>query len=237
LSVAHERGLVHRDVKPANILLGEVSGKQHAYLADFGLARVMATSGLTASGETIGTPAYMSPEQVRGESAVDGRADIYGLGCVLFQALTGDVPFPRDETHAIYYAHMEADPPRCSECNSAVPNAFDDVVTRALAKDPEDRYASASEFGAACEAALLTANSTVAVVDEERVLVRQVDSGPPLIHARAACVRLNGVVLPPQSIVFAGPGTAGWLPYDDAIRLGGVRCDTCMIGRLKAVQP
>jgi serine/threonine protein kinase len=237
LSVAHERGLVHRDVKPANILLSEVSGKEHAYLADFGLARVMATSGLTASGESIGTPAYMSPEQVRGDSAVDGRADIYGLGCVLFQTLTGDVPFPRDETHAIYYAHMEADPPRCSECNSAVPDAFDDVVTRALAKDPEDRYPSASDFEEACRAAFARADLAVAVpaatvsgaLDPHTlVLVRQLDPGAPVAHVGETCSLLRGVVSPPKAIGFAGPGTAGWIPYGAAAELGATHCGECL---------
>ena len=111
---------------------------------------MVAASGLTASGDSIGTPAYMSPEQVRGDKNVDGRADIYGLGCVLFHALTGDVPFPRDESLAMMYAHVETDPPACSKCNTAAPAAFDAVVGRALAKSPEDRFLSATEFEQAC---------------------------------------------------------------------------------------
>lgn len=237
LSVAHERGLVHRDVKPANILLGEVNAKEHAYLADFGLARVMATSGLTASGESIGTPAYMSPEQVRGDTAVDGRADIYGLGCVLFQTLTGDVPFARDETHAIYYAHMEADPPRCSECNSAVPSAFDDVVTRALAKDPEDRYPSASDFEEACRSALAraefaevapAATASGAIDAQTLVLVRQLDPGAPVAHVGETCSLLKCLLSPPRTIGFAGPGTAGWMSYGAAVEVGATHCGECL---------
>jgi len=142
LDAAHEIGFVHRDVKPANILLASYATGEHAYLADFGLARFIAQSGLSRSGQSIGTPSYMSPEQVRGEKTVDGRADIYALGCVLFQTLTGDVPYPREETHAIYFAHLEAEPPCCSERNSSVDPAFDEVVARALAKSPGDRYAS-----------------------------------------------------------------------------------------------
>lgn len=235
LAEAHEGGLVHRDVKPANILLGKVSGKEHAYLADFGLARVVATSGLTASGESIGTPAYMSPEQVRGNGPVDGRADIYGLGCVLFEVLTGEVPYPRDETHAIYYAHMEAEPPTCSECNSAVPASFDGVVVRALAKNPEDRFASAIELGDACQAALLELGddlpiSVVGAVDSTAlVLVRQVEPGPALIHMDERCARLAGTVSPPRSIAFAGPGTAGWMRNDEALQLQGAEpCRQCV---------
>ena len=93
LSVAHERGLVHRDVKPRNILLQPVGGVEHAYLADFGLARFVAMSGLTKTNDSIGTPAYMAPEQINGP-AVDGRADIYALGCVLYHALTGGGAVP-----------------------------------------------------------------------------------------------------------------------------------------------
>jgi len=233
LAVAHERGLVHRDVKPANILLARHGDHEHAYLADFGLARVIAASGLTRSGESIGTPAYMSPEQVRGEAGVDGRADVYGLGCVLFEALTGDVPFPRKETHAVYYAHMEAPPPLCSEGNSAVPPAFDGVVTRALAKSPKDRFASASEFEDACRGALIAAAGFAGASPAPRgaetlVLVRQVDAGPALIHTTETCERLDGAMLPPRTIAFAGPGTAGWISLGEALLVEGVQqCRVC----------
>jgi serine/threonine protein kinase len=183
----------------------------------------------------------MSPEQVRGET-VDGRADIYGLGCVLFKALTGDVPFPREETHAIYFAHLEADPPICSECNSSVPPSFDDVVVRALAKSPEHRYASARDFEVACHDALarsalsveLIPSGVVAGDDQEinrdtLVLVRQVESGLALIHRDEACPALAGAVSPPRSIEFAGPGTAGWISYGAALDLSPALCDRCIV--------
>jgi serine/threonine protein kinase len=230
LEVAHERGLVHRDVKPRNILLQTLGGTEHAYLADFGLARFVAASGLTRKGDSVGTPAYMAPEQVRGET-VDGRADIYALGCVLFHALTGEVPFPKEETHAIYFAHLEGEPPRCSECNSLVDPAFDDVVMQAMAKNPEQRFASASDLARACTSALdrVAADPLAGFGEPDTWLVVQNESGPALIHRDGSCSVLAGSVEPPASIVFAGPGTAGWMTADQALGLvAGKPCWQCM---------
>jgi hypothetical protein len=247
LEAAHEIGFVHRDVKPANILLANYTAGEHAYLVDFGLARFVAQSGLTRSGQSIGTPSYMSPEQVRGEKNVDGRADIYALGCVLFRALTGDVPYPREETHAVYFAHLDAAPPSCSECNSSVDVVFDEIVYRAMAKRPEDRFASASELGDACRSALsvevpvvakptrvrtLTVARTASASSEPVVLVWQRNAGSARIHVDGACTTLAGSVVPPQAIRFAGPGTAGWLTDAEAMALlDAVPCGHCMAMR------
>src|SRR3954454_10388855 len=150
LDAAHARGLVHRDVKPANVLIG---AGDHAYLTDFGLVKDLGGDGrMTTTGMWVGTPDYVAPEQFKGE-AVDARVDIYALGCVLFHTLTGRVPFPRDQAVAKLWAHSEELPPRPSEFAPHVPPALDDVVARARAKDPEDRFASAGDLGRAAVAA------------------------------------------------------------------------------------
>ena len=159
LDSAHGRGLVHRDVKPANILLSQHGGNEHAYLTDFGLTKREATaSGLTASGEWVGTLDYVAPEQLRG-GEVDGRADVYSLGCVLYQCLTGEVPFPRDNELAKLWAHLSDPPPAVSELVPAVPPALSALVGRAMAKDPDERFVSAGELGGAAVAAASETNA------------------------------------------------------------------------------
>ena len=148
LDAAHRRGLVHRDVKPANILLSEIDGRPHAYLTDFGLSRFADSEQLTATGTVVGTLDYMAPEQLEGRK-VDGRVDVYALGCVLYQALTGRVPFPRETEHAKMWAHMTEPPPRPGALAPDLPAGFDEVVARALAKRPDDRYPSAGELARA----------------------------------------------------------------------------------------
>ena len=111
LDAAHSRGLVHRDVKPANILITVKDGEEHAYLTDFGLAKKYDTaSGLTAKGAVVGTVDYMSPEQITG-SHTDARTDIYALGCVVYQMLSGKVPYERDNSVATLFAHVHDPPP------------------------------------------------------------------------------------------------------------------------------
>jgi serine/threonine protein kinase len=239
LEVAHERGLVHRDVKPRNILLQTLGGVEHAYLADFGLARFVAGSGLTRAGDLIGTPAYMAPEQVRGDS-VDGRADIYALGCVLHQALTGQEPFPRPLVHEIYAAHLHAEAPPPSSCNSLVDDAFDSVVLKALAKAPGDRFSSCSAFEQACREALgrsvreTPSDETIQQLEiavPEDVLVWQQSEGRPLIHRSGECPILVGSVVPPPAVRFAGSGTAGWLPFGEAVvESDAALCALCIGG-------
>jgi serine/threonine protein kinase len=155
LDAIHAAGLVHRDVKPANVLLSETGGgEDHAYITDFGVARNVATeSGLTQTGRFVGTLDYVAPEQISG-GAVDARADVYALGCLLFKLLTGDVPYPRDGEAARLYAHLNDPPPAPSLYATAVPMALDDVAIRAMSKAPEDRYPSAGDLGRAAMAAL-----------------------------------------------------------------------------------
>ena len=157
LDAAHAAGLVHRDVKPANIL---VAADDNAVLTDFGLTRLAAASdGPTAPGHWVGSPEYVAPEQIRGES-VGPASDVYSLGCVLFRMLAGRAPFERERLDACLWAHVHVTPPALSQIDSALA-PFDDVIARSLAKDPMRRYGSASELArAAAEAAGITGTSS-----------------------------------------------------------------------------
>jgi serine/threonine-protein kinase len=149
LAAAHERQLVHRDVKPANVLIVGSPPGEHAYLTDFGLTKHMASdSALTETGQWVGTLDFIAPEQIMGGD-IDGRADVYSLGCVFFETLTGQPPFPRDVDVAKIYAHLNEPPPRVTDALPELSPDFDAVIARALAKDREDRYATAGEFRAA----------------------------------------------------------------------------------------
>jgi serine/threonine-protein kinase len=147
LDAAHAAGLVHRDVKPANMLVDVGPGRpEHVYLSDFGLARgVSSLGGLTRPGQFLGTPDYSAPEQISGRP-VDGRADQYALACVAYTLLTASVPFKREEPMAALYAHLAAPPPRVTAARPDLPRAVDQVLIRALAKEPEDRYDSCGAF-------------------------------------------------------------------------------------------
>jgi serine/threonine protein kinase len=149
LDAAAEAGLVHRDVKPGNVFVQGEGGRPHAYLGDFGLSKALAsTSGLTRTGFFVGTIDYASPEQLQAEP-VDHRTDVYSLGALLFKALTGEVPFPREREVDKMMAQLTEPPPAPSESAPDVPAALDAVVRRAMSKRAEDRYASAGELGAA----------------------------------------------------------------------------------------
>jgi serine/threonine-protein kinase len=152
LDAAHARGLVHRDVKPANVLLS-VDGRR-AFLTDFGLTiELDKVSGLTRTGTWVGTLAYVAPEQLRG-GAVDARTDVYALGGVLHHCLTGQVPYPVEQELDAISAHLFDPPPRPSAIDSRVPSALDAVVARAMSKDPAARFRSASDLAKATAAAV-----------------------------------------------------------------------------------
>ena len=154
LDAIHAAGLIHRDVKPANVLLSGDSRADHAYITDFGVARNVATeSGLTQTGRFVGTLDYVAPEQISG-GAIDARADVYALGCLLFKLLTGEVPFPKDGEAARLFAHLNDPPPAPSLYAPELSMALDDVVIRAMSKSPDDRYPSAGDLGRAAQAAL-----------------------------------------------------------------------------------
>lgn len=190
LDAAHARGLVHRDIKPANVLLSG-AGHEHAYLADFGLTKLAESdSGLTVTGTLVGSIDYLSPEQIEHGTA-DARSDVYGLGCVLYEALTGSVPYPRENDAAKMWAHLKAEPPRVSETVLGAPPAFDEVVGRAMAKRPEERFASAGELGRAATAAAQGRS-----VAPEAVTSR----APPLLRSGPLVAAIVGVIAAAVSI-------------------------------------
>jgi protein kinase-like protein len=183
LDAIHAAGLVHRDVKPANVLLGGEAGSEHAYITDFGVARNVATeSGLTQTGRFVGTLDYVAPEQISGGS-IDARVDVYALGCLLFKLLTGEVPFPREGEAARLYAHLNDPPPAPSLYVPQASMALDDVVSRAMSKQPQDRYPSAGDLGRAAQAAI---GGTAVAVAERAVATGSAATSEPGVTAGAA---------------------------------------------------
>jgi serine/threonine protein kinase len=200
LDAAHERGLVHRDVKPGNILIEDREGKRRAYLTDFGLTKHAASeSGMTKTGMFVGTLDYIAPEQLQGQ-AVDARTDVYSLACVLYQAVTGQVPYPRDSEPSKMWAHMGEDPPSVVTARADVPPAFEEVVKRGMAKKPEDRYPSTGDLG---RAALAAAQDREATQVERSVATGDAAPGhampPPVVQMPA----------PPTGVASSPAPTAG----------------------------
>jgi len=153
LDFAHMRDVVHRDIKPENILLHD----GHAIVADFGIARAMRRSGsewTTAAGMSVGSPAYMSPEQASGDREVDGRADIYSLACVLFETLAAEPPFTARAAHMVIAAKLSGTPRSVRDIRREIPAPLDAAIAKALARNPQDRFASARAFGAALAASI-----------------------------------------------------------------------------------
>lgn len=204
LDAAHADAVIHRDVKPANILL---TGDDFACLVDFGLANAANDAKLTSTGTTIGTFAYMSPERL-GNGEVTHRADIYALACVLYECLTGSPPYPAGDLPALITAHLTAPIPHPSQHRPQLPVGFDDVIARGMAKNPQDRYASAGGLAAAAHDVLTTpdqdhvdtilASTQVAAAPERNQCPTEVESskapsfpasaatGTPRSHAKAS---------------------------------------------------
>ena len=225
LDAAHERGLVHRDVKPGNVLIEVRDGDEHVYLTDFGLTKRMSgATELTASGAFIGTLEYMAPEQIRG-GELDARTDVYALGGVAFATLTGEPPFGRvDGDVAKLYAHLNDPVPRASERWPALPVEVDPVLQRAMAKKPEERYASAGEFARALESVAIgpspmterTVTTPVAVPfepagepTEETAPVKPTSRGRPGLLGALAALAAVGAVVAVVALAGGGDGDGG----------------------------
>jgi predicted Ser/Thr protein kinase len=183
LDAAHSRGLIHRDVKPGNVLIAQEYGQERAYLADFGLSKSLAAATrLTRTGFMVGTLDYVAPEQVQG-GTVDGRVDTYALACVLFEAVTGQIPFDRADDAAKVWAHLSEPPPSAAAIAPAVTNELDEVIRRGMAKRPEDRFAESGDFG----------RTAVAAAGED---------------SRSARTEVDRVIVPPGVVPLAGPPPA-----------------------------
>jgi len=178
LAAAHRRGLIHRDVKPANVLIEREGANEHAYLTDFGIARDVGGTALTRTGMLVGTMDYIAPERLEDRPS-DGRSDIYALGCVLFEALTGQVPFPRDSDVAKMYAHMNEPVPSAREFRPEVPQPLAETVTRAMAKDPEERFATADGLADTLRAEATTLSAARPTPIEERTAFSPTRPAPP----------------------------------------------------------
>ena len=230
LDAAHAMGLVHRDVKPANILItaSRGSSREVVYLSDFGLTkRTASVSGLTRSGQFMGTVDYVAPEQVRGQT-VDGRADQYSLGCVAFECLTGQPPFRKETEVAVLWAQVNEMPPGASTLRPEVPRAVDRPLARAMAKEPDHRFRSCAGFVRALGGSVRgPAQAPALEPDEEEEEVEPGRRGRWLVGAGvAAAVVAAGVGLAITSgRDTPGPGSSPSVPGVQEVRRGAIRID------------
>jgi hypothetical protein len=200
LDSAHAKGLVHRDVKPANMLITVRDGEEHGYLTDFGLAKRADNVGaLTSKGVVVGTVDYMAPEQITG-NPTDARTDIYALGCVFFEMLSGKVPYERENSVATLFAHVHEPPPALPESLGALYPTFGEVIEKAMAKEPDGRYLSPGDFARDAAAALdgtrYTGPPTIVAIGEARPTgsgvpaveqaTPEVEEAPPAVAPTAA---------------------------------------------------
>jgi outer membrane protein assembly factor BamB len=246
LEAAHERGLVHRDVKPANILIGR---SDHAYLSDFGLIRrTELSTGITKTGQFMGTLDYASPEQFEGKP-LGPPTDVYSLGCVLFECLVGEPPFRREQDAAVMYAHLHDPPPSAQARRPEVPSGLDQVIGKAMAKRPADRYVTAGELAAALKGAkagarptrpgrirskgkvwLAVAGALVAIGVVLAIVALALGGDDPTSGEPSGAAAAS--VLPPGSLAKIDPGTGeASVPIPDAKGLGrGATQDNLAIG-------
>jgi ABC-type amino acid transport substrate-binding protein len=210
LDAAHDANLIHRDVKPSNIL---ITKRDFVYLIDFGLARSARDSGLTTAGNTLGTMAYMAPERFAG-GVIDSRADVYSLACVLYECLTGELPFSADGLEQQIGAHISAPPPRPSALGGHLA-AFDEVIAKGMAKSPAKRYRTAGQLAAAARKACET---PVRHPRSGRHAAQKIRKAKPRSRLRPMLAATGGLVL------VAGLSTFGvwqwWSSTSDARPVG-----------------
>ena len=248
LDTAHALGLVHRDVKPSNILLDPGTGPDgadHAYLADFGITTRLTDEYQALDGSSpLGTIDYVAPEQIAGGD-IDGRVDVYSLGCVLFECLVGEPPFHRDTDVQVVFAHLDADPPSISERQADLPRALDAVIARALAKDPGERFPTCRALtGAALEVAVDEAGRQVADLTDRaasgRHHLREVETALAgrvieLQTARERVRDLSDITEPLRAVdgaVCPFKGLAGFGTADTDLFFGRERLVAEMVARL-----
>ena len=200
LDAAHAQGLIHRDVKPANVL---IAGR-NAYLTDFGLTKRLGGTQVTIAGDVVGTIHYVAPEQIEGRE-VTARSDVYSLGCVLYHCLTGRMPFERDTDVAVIYAHLSEPPPKPSRTRPDLADGFDDVIARALDKNPERRFQTCAELMGAARAVVESAGPL-----SETIPPRRSSTAAPAMEevrdARRSRVLLAGVDASTRAIAHVALG-------------------------------
>lgn len=235
LQAAHDVGLVHRDVKPSNIL---VSGNDFAYLIDFGIAHASSDRTLTKAGQTIGTAAYMAPEAIGAAVKTHSRVDVYALTCVLYECLTGAPPFVSDMgMQGLIAQHLHTPPPKPSANTPEVPVAFDAVIAKGMAKNPDDRYASVQELATAARGALGdTETTTIAAPVPRKGLSRKVIGLIAAVVAVVAVVAVTAIVVSDRpksgggdtepSSVANGYSAQSALPFPDVRLATGVAVDS-----------
>jgi hypothetical protein len=206
LDAAHAKGLIHRDVKPQNVLVG---AGDHAYLADFGLTKAHDDAAMTETGQFVGTIDYISPEQARGMRAT-ARSDVYALTAVLCECLTGQVPYVKATEERVLLAHLSEPPPRLSQVRSDLPVAMDEVIAEGMAKDPEDRPASAGELMLKARRALGVAPAAPAPLPASDATRVRSPAGAPTRAPRTAASSDPGATRLAAAAVTA-PGTGGEL--------------------------
>jgi serine/threonine protein kinase len=228
LDAAHAQGMIHRDVKPANILIDDRNGQDHYYLSDFGITKIVSSDrDLTSTGQIVGTIDYIAPEQIQGKP-MDGRADLYALGCVLYQCLTGVVPFIPEETAALMWAHVHDEPPSVTAQRPDLPPQIDNIVAKAMAKQPEDRYATCRELALTLRA--VAADPAASLGSGEIFPARPVNTPSPVPAG------MTSTYTPPtparvRAPVTASPSQRNWL----YLILGGVLALALVAGSTVAV--
>lgn len=216
LDFAHSKGVLHRDVKPANILLERGSGgRERVYLGDFGIARALGEAGrLTRTGSFTATLAYASPEQLTG-APMDGRSDQYALACTLYRLLTGSVPFASDHPAVVIQGHLQHRPPPMSTLRPGLPAGLDLVLERGMAKVPADRFSSCAEFAAAAGAALATPP-----IPEPHVPIGNAHGAPPRPVSRRGSSAWLSAVAGIALVVVLGIGVGVWVARDGTLATG-----------------